>query len=123
MGHKRDDGDAVDVTAPDATVINYGDLYRIGMITGFALSSKTAAQTDRGMALETNKNHVWKVAIHSSMTPAAGDLMYWDDATGFQAGDTAKLTTVATSNGNPVVQVLEAKNAAGYAAVRLTGLQ
>lgn len=120
MGHKRDDGDAVDVSATGSTVFNYGDLYRLGGITGFALSAKTAAQTDRGMALEINKNHVWKALLPAGVTPAVGDLLYWTAGTGLKKGDT---DITATPTGQPVVQVVEAKNAGGYAALRLTGLQ
>lgn len=119
MGHKRDDGKAVDVSAPAATVINDGDLYRIGGISGFAIGAKDGVQTDLGMALEVDKHAAWKIKLPGALAPAVGDLLYWTAGAGLKKGDT---DLTATVTGQPIVQVVEAKNTAGYATVRLTGL-
>lgn len=119
MGHRLTDGKAIDVQAPAATVINDGDLYRISGHSGFAIGDKDGVQTDLGMSLEVDKNAVWKVKLPGAVTPAVGDFLYWTAGAGFKKGDT---DLTATITGAAIVQVLIAKNTAGYAAVRLTGL-
>lgn len=125
MGHMLTDGKTVDVTAP-AGDINFGDLYRISGWTGIAMKTIAAADTDRGMALEVSER-VWKVKLPAALTPAMGDHLDWSTGAGFKKGDTDLVAAAAAQVGPPavpastgVVKVLIAKNAAGYAAVRLT---
>jgi hypothetical protein len=118
MGHKLSDGKAVDVSAAASTLINKGDLYRIGLITGYALSTVLAADTDRGLALETDVNTIWKVKLPAGLTPAVGDLLYWTAGAGQKAGDT---DLTASVTGQPICRVIIAKNTNGYAAVQLCG--
>lgn len=114
MGHMLTDGKAVDVVAP-AGQYDFGDLFRISLWTGIALDTIATADTVRDLALEVSER-IWKVKLPGALTPAVGDLLYWTAGTGVKRGDTDLSATV---NGTPACKVLIAKNAAGYAAVRV----
>lgn len=118
MGHLYSDGKAVDVVADAATVVNFGDLYRIAGWTGFALDALTAADVDRGMALEVSER-IWKVKLPGGITPVVGDHLVWDAVgVAFKAGDTN--LAIAGAGVLGVCKVLVVKNSNGYAAVQLT---
>lgn len=121
MGHKLSDGNAIDVSAPASNDINKGDLYRIAGWNGIAMDTILSADTDRGLALETSPSNIWKVKLPAGVTPVVGQVLYWTtvDNTTFQKGDTHLLAAVL---GAPACKVLIAKNAAGYAAVRVLNL-
>jgi hypothetical protein len=112
------DGKAIDVVAPAGTV-NFGDLYRISGWTGFALDAIAVADTVRDLALEVSER-VWKIKLPAGINPVVGDHLTWDAVgTAFKLGDTNLVIAGAGVLG--VCKVLIAKNANGYAAVRLTG--
>jgi hypothetical protein len=117
MGHLYSDGKAVDVTADAATTVNFGDLYRIGGWTGFALDSILPADTVRDLALEVSER-IWKIKLPAGITPVVGDHLAWDAVgVAFKAGDTNLVIAGAGVLG--VAKVLVVKNSNGYAAVQL----
>ena len=118
MGHLYSDGDAIDVTDAAGTVTNFGDLYRINGITGIAMRTMAAADTVRDLALEV-KSRVWKIKVPAGINPAAGTYVYWSAGAGRKAGDADLQVTAGTAGDRPVGLVVVAKNANGYAAVRL----
>lgn len=115
MGHLFSDGKAIDVVAPAATAIAFGDLYRIDLWSGISMDTIGASDTARGMALEVSER-IWKVLLPGGLTPTVGQFLYWTAGTGFKRGDT---DLAAAVNGAPVCKVLVAKNANGYAAVKV----
>lgn len=117
MGHLIGDKKAVNVTVPAGNFL-HGDLYRIGLFSGFLINDCLTAATDRARALEIAVNRAWKVLLPAGLTPAAGDLLYWTAGTGVKRGDT---DLAAAVNGAPVCKVVTVKNAAGYAEVVLAG--
>ena len=120
MGQLKHDGLATQggVTFPAGT-ITFGDLYRLNGMSGFALKSIAAGDTVRVADMEISKTRVWYVKLPAGLSPAVGDLLYWSAGAGFKRGDTDLQAAVA---GQPICQVEEAKDANGWAAVRLTGL-
>lgn len=117
MGHLLTDGKAIDVVAPAGT-INFGDLYRISGWTGIAMDAIAAGDTVRDLSLEVAQR-VWKIKIPAGINPVVGDHLAWDAVgTAFKQGDTNLVIAGAGVLG--VCKVLIAKNANGYAAVRLT---
>ena len=118
MGQLKHDGRATQggVTAPASTAITFGDLYRINGWNGIALSTIGASDTVRSLDLEIAPDRVWYVKLPSGVNPAVGDPLYWTAGTGFKRGDTDLSATVA---GAPACKVEEAKDANGYAAVRV----
>lgn len=118
MGHKVSNGRAEDVVVPSGEAVLDGDLYRIGLVNGFAIGDVATTDTDRKLALETDEHAWWKVKLPDALDPDVGDLLYWDDPTAFQySGD----DLAATGGGGelPCCQVRETKNDAGYATVRV----
>ncbi len=115
MGQLHSDGKAIDVTAPAGT-INFGDLYRIGDWNGIAMDSIASGDTARGMALEVSER-LWLVKFPAALNPAVGAAVYWATPQGsFQVGET---NLQAAVNGAPCAKIVVAKNAAGYAVVRV----
>jgi hypothetical protein len=96
-----------------------GDLYRINGWTGIALKTIGASDTVRTLDMEISPARVWYVKLPAGASPAVGDPLYWSAGAGFKRGDT-DLTTTAT--GQPVAKVEEAKDANGWAAVRVLNL-
>ena len=118
MGHLYSDGKAVDVTADAGTTVNFGDLYRIGGWTGFALDAIASGDTVRDLALEVSER-IWKVKLPAGITPVVGDHLVWDAVgVAFKAGDTN--LAIAGAGVLGVAKVLVVKNSNGYAAVQLT---
>jgi uncharacterized secreted protein with C-terminal beta-propeller domain len=118
MGHLLTDGKAVDITLP-AGDFNKGDLYRVNQWNGICLDTVLTADTDRGVAFEVSAERIWKVKFPAALNPAVGDVVYWTAGAGLKKGDTDLAAAVL---GAPVAKVLIAKNAAGYAAVRVLNI-
>lgn len=116
MGHLIGDKKAVDVVVPAGDFF-HGDLYRISTFTGFLIDDCLTAATNRNRALEIAMNRSWKVKLPAGLNPAVGDLLDWSAGAGTKRGDTDLIATA----GAPVVKVVAAKNAAGYAEVVLVG--
>lgn len=119
MGNLRGDLKAVNVTVPAGT-FSHGDLYRINTFSGFLINDCAAAATDRARSLEIAMNRAWEVLLPGGLTPAVGDLLYWTAGAGVKRGDTDLAAAVV---GPPIVKVVKAKNASGYAQVTLCSTQ
>lgn len=122
MGRKVTDGKTFDAASPAGQVINDYDLYRIGGWNGCAIGAKNAADTDRMQAFECDPPAVYEVLLPAAVNPTAGVFLYWatNDATTFQRGDTNLVLAAAAANGqSPCAEVVRAKNAAGYARIRV----
>lgn len=120
MGRKVTDGKAFDAAAPSGQVINDYDLYRIGGWNGCAIGAKDSTQTDRTLSFEMDANAIYQVLLPSGINPAVGQLLYWatNDNTTFQRGDT-NLAVSGAAGQLPCAKVIKAKNAAGYARIRV----
>jgi hypothetical protein len=120
MGYKVSDGKAVDLTAPSSQVINDGDLFRIAGWNGIAIGAKDGSQTDRTLSFEADPAAIYSVLFPAALNPAVGAFVYWatNDATTFQRGDT-NLAATGAAGQLPAGKVLVAKNAAGYAQIRV----
>lgn len=121
MGNLAGDGKAVDVTCPAGDLF-HGDLYRISGWTGFLLDDCLTAETDRARSMEVAWNRKWEIKMPAGLTPAVGDLLSWSTGVGtFKRGDTDLVANSTAGSQGPVVKVLKAKNAAGYATVMIVG--
>jgi hypothetical protein len=119
MGFKISDGKAFDAAAPSSTVINDGDLYRVGGFNGFAIGAKDATQADRTLSFEMDQQAWWKIKLPDGLEPDPGDLLYWDDPSAFQAGEDDLQASAASPGDRPACEVVESINDAGYATVRV----
>lgn len=117
MGQLKSDGLATQggYTFP-AGVITFGDLYRLNGWNGIALTNIAAADTLRVGGMELSPARIWYVKLPAALNPAVGDYLYWTAGAGFKRGDTDLAAAVV---GAPVAKVEEAKNANGYAAIRV----
>jgi hypothetical protein len=118
MGHLYSDGKAVDVNDAGSAVVNFGDLYRIGGITGIAMKSLATTDTVRDLALETSER-VWKVKVPAGFAGAAGTYVYWSSGAGRKDGAVDLVSAPGTAGDRPIGVVVVAKNANGYAAVKM----
>jgi hypothetical protein len=120
MGQLKHDGRATlgGVTAP-AGVFNFGDLYRINQWNGIALKTIGASDTVRNLDLEIAPDRIWYVKLPAALSPAVGDVLYWTAGAGLKRGDTDLAAAVV---GSPACKVEEAKDANGYAAVRVLNI-
>lgn len=123
MGYKITDGKAINVTAPGATPLVDGELYRINGWTGCVVGAVDASQLDRTRAMEVSAEfiHCFKIP---AITPAVGDVLYWATSARatFQKGDTHLQTTPATAGDPPACKVLRAKDGNGYIYARVINL-
>lgn len=121
MGQLKHDGRATQggYTAPAGQAITFGDLYRLNGWNHIAMSTIGASDTVRSYDGEIAPDRIWYVKLPSGVTPAVGDVLYWTAGTGFKRGDTDLSATVA---GAPACKVEEAKDANGYAAVRVLNI-
>lgn len=121
MGQKKSDGKASigGIATPAATVITFGDLYRINQWNGIAMKSLTAADTVRTIGFSYPAEEIWYVKLPAALNPALGDVLYWTAGAGFKRGDTDLSATVA---GSPACKVEEVKDANGYAGVRVLNI-
>jgi hypothetical protein len=117
MGQLNSDGVATDggFTFP-AGVYNFGDLYRLNNWNGICLANIAAADTVRSADMEISPARTWWVLLPAGLNPAVGDPLYWTTGAGIKRGDTDLAAAVL---GAPVCKVLKAKNANGYACVRV----
>lgn len=117
MGQLKSDGVASQggYTWP-AGVYTFGDLYRLNGWNGICLGNIAAADTVRVAGMEFSPARIWYVKLPAGVTPAVGDYLYWTAGAGIKRGDTDLAVAVV---GAPVCKVEEAKNANGYAAVRV----
>lgn len=118
MGQLKGDGKATTgavFTAP-AGVINFGDLYRLNGWNHIALQKIASGDTVRSYGGEISSERIWYVLFPAGLNPAVGTYLYWTAGAGFKRGDT---DLTATVTGSPVAIVEEAKNANGYAAIRV----
>lgn len=121
MGQLKTDGRATQggFTAPGATVITFGDLYRLNDWNHIALQSIGSADTVRVYDGEISAERIWYVKFPAALNPAIGAYLYWTTGAGFKRGDTDLAAAVV---GAPVAKVEEVKNANGYAAVRVLNI-
>lgn len=122
MGRKITDGNAVDVSAPAATLVEKGELYRIDNWTGFAMDQIDASEVDRGLALEVTHS-LWRCKVPAGTAAARGDFVQWTTGAGFKKGST-DLTAIAapTDGSTPILAVAKVegvRNSDGYATLRL----
>lgn len=117
MGQLKGDGRATQggYTWPAGTY-TFGDLYRLNGWNGIILANIAVADTVRVAGMEIGPERIWYVKLPAALNPAVGDFLYWTAGAGIKRGDT---DLTATVTGSPVAKVEEAKNANGYAAVRV----
>jgi|SRR5215471_4529078 len=120
MGQLKTDGRASQggYTWPAGT-FSFGDMYRLNGWNGICLANIAAADTVRTAGMEFSSERIWYVKLPAALSPAVGDYLYWTTGAGLKRGDTDLSATVA---GSPVAKVEEAKNANGYAAVRVLNI-
>jgi hypothetical protein len=122
VGRKVTDGLAVDVTAPGAQLVETWELYRIDNFTGFALDEITAAEVDRGLALDVSEAVV-SCKVPAATAAARGDFLNWTTGAGFKRGSTDLQAIAAPADGSvpdlAVAQVETPRNAGGYARIKL----
>jgi len=121
VGQLKHDGRASQggFQAPGATAITFGELYRINQWNHIALKTIGASDTVRSYDGEIAPDRIWYVKLPAGVTPAIGDVLYWTTGAGFKAGATDLSATVA---GSPAAKVEEAKDANGYAAIRVLNI-
>lgn len=121
MGQLKHDGRATQngVTIPASTAIVKGDLYRINNWNGIALKTVGTNDTIRTIDLEIAPDRIWYVKLPAALSPAVGDPLYWTAGAGFKRADTDLAAAVV---GSPACKVEEAKDANGYAAVRVLNI-
>lgn len=119
MGQKKTDGRAVDVAAPGATAMTFGELYRIDGWTGFAMKSVGASDTDRNLSLEVSAESIWYCQVAAAVSGARGTPVYWSAGAGFKKATTDLTTTDPGAGSEPVGKVEEARDGNGYAAIRV----
>lgn len=117
MGQKKSDGKAsVSGYTWPAGVYTFGDLYRLNGWNGIIMASIASTDVARTAGMQFDAESVWYVKLPAALTPSVGDFLYWTAGAGLKRGDT---DLTATPTGTPVAKVEEAKNANGYAAVRV----
>jgi hypothetical protein len=122
MGRKVTDGLAVDVSAPGATLVEFGELYRIDNWTGFAMATIAAADADRGLALDVSMG-LFRCKVPVGVAAARGDFVQWTTGAGFKKGDTDLAAIAAPVDGSTpllaVAKVEGVRNTGGYATLKL----
>jgi hypothetical protein len=119
MGQLKSDGRATQggYTWPAGT-FTFGDLYRLNGWNGIIMKSIAAGDTVRVADMEISSERIWYVKV-PAITAGVGDYLYWTAGAGLKRGDT---DLTATVTGSPVCKVEEAKDANGYAAVRVLNI-
>lgn len=118
MGRKITDGLAIDVAAPAATLIEFGELYRIDGWNGFAMDQIDAAEVDKAVALDISLS-LFRCKVPAAVAVTRGAYVYWTAGAGFKAGATALQNTPGTAGDPPVAKVEGVRNSDGYATLRL----
>jgi hypothetical protein len=121
VGQLKHDGNATQggFVAPGATAITFGELYRLNQWNHIALRNIGASDTVRSYDGEISPARVWYVKLPAGLSPAVGDVIYWTTGAGFKAGAT---DLQAAAQGSACAKVEEAKDANGYAAVRVLNI-
>lgn len=121
MGRKVTDGLSLDFTAPDATAIEEGEIYRVDGWTHFAVTAVGATDTNRNYAGDVSEA-LYRCKVPAGVAAARGDYVAWSAGAGFKSGAT-DLTAVALTDGSipagAVAKVEGVRNASGYATLRL----
>lgn len=117
MGRKVDDGQAVDVQAPGATLIDFGELYRIDGFSGISLSQIASADVDRGMSLEVSAS-IWFVKVPVATCGTRGQFVFWSSGAGFKKASTDVANSAGTAGDQPIGKVETVRNSTGYAAIK-----
>lgn len=118
LGQLKGDGKATTgatFSAPAGQVITFGDFYRLNGWNHIAMATIGASDTVRAYGGEYSER-IWYAKLPAALNPAVGDFLYWTAGAGFKRGDT---DLTATVTGSPVCKVEEAKNANGYAGIRV----
>lgn len=119
MGQLKSDGKATQGgwTWPAGT-IKFGEMYRLNGWNGIALKAIAAGDTVRTADMEISSERIWYCKLPSGVTGARGTYLYWPIAAlaTFEVGETDLSETV---HGSPVAIVEEAKDANGYAGIRV----
>jgi hypothetical protein len=122
MGRKVTDGNAIDVAAPAATLVEFGELYRIDGWTGFAMDQIDAAEVDKNLSLEVSKA-LFRCKVPAATAAARGDFLGWTTGAGFKNGATDLAAIAAPADGStPVLAVAKVegvRNSRGYATIKL----
>ena len=122
MGRKVTDGLSIDFTAPAATEIDEGEIYRVDGITHFAVTTILAADVNRNYAGDVSEA-LYRCKVPAGVAGTRGGFVGWSVGAGFKAGVT-DLVDVASADGSvpagAVAQVEGVRNASGYATLRLT---
>lgn len=122
MGRKVTDGNAIDVSAPAATLIEFGELYRIDGWTGFAMDQIDTTEVDRAVALQVD-HALFRCKVPAATAAARGDFVGWTTGAGFKKGSTDLSAIAAPADGStPVLacaKVEGVRNSDGYATLRL----
>jgi hypothetical protein len=119
MGRKISDGEAIDVLAPAATLIEKGELYRIDGFTGFAMDQIDATEVDKGFALEVSQA-IWRCKVPVGTCGTRGLYVKWTAAgVTFQKSSTDLLDDTTTRTLNSVAKVESVRNSSGYATLKL----
>jgi hypothetical protein len=122
VGRKITDGLAIDVVAPAATLVEFGELYRIDGFTGYAMDQIDATEVDKGLSLDLTKG-LWRVKVPVGVAAARGDFVSWATGAGFKKGSIDLAAIAAPVDGStPVLAVAKVegiRNSRGYATLRL----
>lgn len=120
MGQLKHDGRATQggFVWPAGTY-TFGELFRLNQWNGIILKTIAAADTVRGADMEISSERIWYVKLPAALSPAVGDVLYWTAGAGVKRGDTDLAAAVV---GSPVAKVEEAKDANGFAAVRVLNI-
>lgn len=115
MGNLKQEGDAINVVAPNGEAIVFGEVYRIDGWTGIAMTTIASDATERGLALEVS-NRIWYVTVPAGVAAARGALLYWSTGAGFKRGST---DLAAAAGVGPVAKVEEAKDGNNVVGLRV----
>lgn len=122
MGRKVTDGRALDFTAPAATLIEKGELYRVDGWTHIAMDQIDATEVDRGYAGMVAEE-LWRVKVPAATAAARGDFLTWSAGAGFKSGATDLVAVAAPADGStPILAVAKVegvRNSRGYATIKL----
>lgn len=121
MGRKVTDGLSLDFTAPAATAIEEGEIYRVDGWTHFAVTAISATDANRNYAGDVSEA-LYRCKVPAATAATRGSYLGWSAGAGFKKGDT-DLVAIADADGSipagAVAKVEGVRNAGGYATLRL----
>ena len=125
MGRKISDGATIDFTAPGATLIEKGEMYRVDNWTHIAMDQIDVTEVDRGYSGEIRPVGLWRLKVPVATAANRGDYLGWSAGAGFKTGGTDLVAIAAPANGGwpalAVAKVEGIRNSRGYATVLLLG--